>query len=78
MSPAGTATGRIAGSADGVRVATAVAGAGILGGLALVLIPGVPAGLGIARGGCRRARRAGAAPPGGHAGAGPLVPGSPW
>jgi signal transduction histidine kinase len=47
MSPAGTATGRIAGSAGGGRLATALAGAGILSGLTLVLLPSVPAGLGI-------------------------------
>ena len=46
MNPAGAGTGRVNWPADGVRVATALAGAGILGGLALVLIPGVAWGFG--------------------------------
>jgi signal transduction histidine kinase len=47
MTPAGTATARVSGLSDGGRTVTAVAGAAILGGLGLVLLPGVSAGLGI-------------------------------
>jgi len=46
MNPAGAGTARLPGLADGGRAATALAGAGILGGLALVLLPGVAWGYG--------------------------------
>jgi signal transduction histidine kinase len=47
MSVAETAPGPAAGPVDGRRLATAAAGAGILAGLALVLIPGVSWGFGV-------------------------------